>query len=117
LTPVMHHDNMSIYTILREETKDGSDVMKRQKKKETKREAEHTEGVDDGFVFLRYVVRAADPLAAIAQCPDALDEMRAPEGRDEKVPWREKCPYGEFQGEYASSTTRETSTTVVVGRT
>jgi hypothetical protein len=84
---------MSICTILGEKTKGGSDAMKRQKKK---REAGHTEGVDDAFVLICYAVHAADPLAAIAQCPDALDEMRAPEGRDEKVPSREKSPYGEF---------------------
>ena len=51
------------------------------------------EGADDAFVLLCYTVHTADPLAAIAQRPDALDEMWAPEGQDEKVPWREKSPY------------------------
>jgi len=103
------------YCILGEKTKGSSDAMKRQKNKK-KREAEHTEGVDDAFVLLCYAIHAADPLAAIAQRPDALDEMRAPEGRDEKVPWREKSPYGEFQPESALPIIRrETSTAAVVG--
>jgi len=59
--------------------------------KEEKREAEHTEGVDDAFVLLCYVVHTADPLATIAQCPDALDEMRGLEGQDEKSPGERKC--------------------------
>jgi hypothetical protein len=88
---------MSICTILGEKTKGASDAMKRQKRKKKRSRAEHTEGVDDAFILLCYAVHAADPLAAIAQCPDALDEMRALEGRDEKVPWREKSPYGEIQ--------------------
>ena len=65
--------------------------------KEEKREAEHTEGVDDAFVLLCYVVHTADPLATIAQCPDALDEMRGLEGQDEKSPGERKAHTGEFQ--------------------
>jgi hypothetical protein len=84
-------------------------------KEEEKREAEHTEGVDDAFVLLCYVVHAADPLAAIAQRPDALDEMRGLEGRDEKSPGERKVYTASFRARYASSETRETSTAVVVG--
>jgi len=102
------------YCILGEKTKGSSDAMKRQKNKK-KREAKHTEGVDDAFVLLCYAIHAADPLAAVAQRPDALDEMRGLEGRDEKSPGERKAHTASFRARYASSEKRETSTAVVVG--
>src|SRR5260221_8702876 len=59
---------------------------------ETKREhgkQANTERVDDAFVLLRHAVQAADPLAAIAQRADTLDEVRALKRRDEKIPWKQ----------------------------
>jgi len=46
-----------------------------------------TKRVDDAFILLRHAVHATDPLAAIAQRADTLDEVRALESRDEKIPW------------------------------
>jgi hypothetical protein len=47
-----------------------------------------TKGIDDAFILLGDAIQATDPLTAIAQYTDALEAMRALEGRDEKVPWK-----------------------------
>lgn len=47
----------------------------------------HTEGVDHAVRLPRDALESANPLAAVAQCADALDAVRTLVGRDEEVPW------------------------------
>jgi len=55
-------------------------------RREAKRKAGHTEGVDHAFLLPLHAVHAADPLAAVAQRSNTFNEMRALESRDKKVP-------------------------------
>ena len=48
-----------------------------------------TERVDDAFLLFRNALHAAYPLTAVAERADALNVVRALEGRDKEVPCME----------------------------